>query len=170
MKVPLTRGLFCEIDESDYHLICNHKWHAIKDHSIKYADKYYAANRQLGSMHRHILGITDVRIMIDHRDGDGLNNRRSNLRECTHKQNMQNRKQRFGSSKYKGVSWSKPNKKWKSKYQLDRQEVFLGYFDSEVDAAIAYNAAVSIAFGEFALMNIIEPSCITIPIIAPTRK
>ena len=75
--------------------------------------------------------------MIDHINGDKLDNRINNLRECTASQNMRNR-EGWGASKFAGVSWFKRDCKWKSQIRMGNKRIHLGYFDSEGDAATAY--------------------------------
>lgn len=106
-------------------------------------------------MHRLILGLQlgDKR-ECDHRDGNGLNNQRSNLRVCTRAQNNRSgRKLRGGTSKYKGVCWHRHRHKWMSYIRLNGKQTFLGYFNLEADAARTYDVAALKYFGEFALTN-----------------
>jgi hypothetical protein len=103
-------------------------------------------------MHQQILGITG----IDHINGNGLDNRRCNLRSATNSQNQANRrKQKNTSSIYKGVTWNKHAKKWLSQVKFNYEGIYLGLFISEIDAAIAYNAKAKELFGEYARINII---------------
>jgi hypothetical protein len=103
-------------------------------------------------MHREIaavLGLSDV----DHRDRNGLNNARINLRPSSRHQNLGNQQKRLGcSSKFKGVSWSNHAGKWIA-WEPGRKGRFIGYFDSEKSAALAYNRAAVRLFGEFSLLN-----------------
>ena len=91
---------------------------------------------------------------VDHINGDGLDNRRSNLRVVTHAENLTNRGSCANtSSKFKGVSWFKRDNKWRSQIQVDGKGVHLGYFESEVDAAKAYNKAAKIYFNSACKLN-----------------
>ena len=105
-------------------------------------------------MHRHILKAGPGQ-EIDHRDGDGLNNQRFNLRYCTDSENHANQHHKMAgcSSHYKGVGWYKATGKWRAVITVDYIFVHLGYFDSESDAAHAYNTAALKFFGEFARLN-----------------
>lgn len=88
---------------------------------------------------------------VDHINGNGLDNRRVNLRLATSLQNQGNsRKRRNASSYYKGVSWYKPLKKWRAQIKVDKHVIHLGYFVSEEEAAIVYQEAAIAHFGEFA--------------------
>jgi hypothetical protein len=93
-------------------------------------------------------------MQIDHRDGDGLNNRRSNQRLATNTQNAQNRTTRADSlSGFKSVSWHKLVKKWNARLCINSHEMNLGWFETKEAAAAAYNRAASRYFGEFARLN-----------------
>ena len=94
------------------------------------------------------------KLEVDHINGDGLDNRRSNLRLCTRRQNSMNqKKQKNCTSKYKGVSWSKRRKKWAAAITLYGKYKSLGFFDDEEEAAQAYRVAARKYFGEFALKD-----------------
>ena len=90
---------------------------------------------------------------------DDLDNRKENLRLCTHRQNIQASRKRNGntSSKYKGVHWEKSRQKWRGKItRMDGKTIFLGYFDSELDAAKVYDDKARELFGDFAQLNFPE--------------
>jgi hypothetical protein len=95
---------------------------------------------------------------VDHRDGDGLNNRRCNLRDSTASTNGGNRKKQRGAttSRFKGVYLAKDKRRWRSAIRLDGRWRGLGHFDGEADAARAYDAAALEAWGEFARPNFPE--------------
>jgi hypothetical protein len=91
---------------------------------------------------------------VDHKDGNGLNNCRGNLRPCTQAQNLRNQSKSLGlSSQFKGVSWFKPVRKWRAYVSLNGKQHSLGYYDCEVEAAQAYDWSAQIYFGEFAKLN-----------------
>jgi hypothetical protein len=98
-SIPLTQGKIAIVDDEDYDWLCQYKWHAI------FHDKWYAATgKKHILMHRILLGITDKTIWGDHKDGDGLNNVRKNIRVTTPLQNGQNKKKfRTNKSGYRGV-------------------------------------------------------------------
>jgi hypothetical protein len=102
-------------------------------------------------MHNVILGVKGV----DHKDGDGLNNRRNNLRVATQAQNSKNRgkRRRCSSSPYIGVWWHKRIGKWQVGIGTNYTITHLGYFDDPIDAARAYDAAARLLHGEFARVN-----------------
>ena len=107
-------------------------------------------------MHRFIMGVEDSKVHIDHINHDTLDNRKSNLRLCTHAENGRNRKiQKGGSSKYKGVCKRRNNmvKAFEASIKFNYKRIHLGTFATELEAAIAYNKAALHYFGEFALLN-----------------
>ena len=152
MEIPLTQGKVALIDDDDYELICLYKWHA---HCTMDGRWYAKASSGQLSMHRLIMNPADV-MEIDHIDGDGLNNQRSNLRVCTSTQNKGNMKKAQGkSSRYKGVCWDYSRNKWIVHIHKNNRQFHLGRFENEEDAARAYDAAAKEFFGEFARTNIL---------------
>jgi hypothetical protein len=134
-----------------------HKWRALVD---RRRNKVYAVSRVKMAgrtlyMHREILGITDSKVKVYHYNGDGLDNRRDNLRFCsTSQNNMNSTKRRDGpSSRYKGVCWHRRYKKFQADIKLRGRSKYLGMFVSELDAALAYDVAAREHFGEFACTN-----------------
>jgi hypothetical protein len=104
-------------------------------------------------MHRVIMNAPSG-MLVDHRDGNGLNNQKSNLRICNRKQNQQNRPMNSNNkSGYKGVCWNKRSNKWRSGIRVDNKDIFLGSFFCLVKAAKAYDEAAKKYFGEFAYLN-----------------
>jgi len=163
-KILLTQGKVAKVDNADYKWLNQWKWYAHQIGHTFYAE-CKASIRKTGNiaeyerknemMHRLILGLQpgDKR-EIDHRDGNGINNQRNNLRICTHKQNGRSRrKQAVGTSKYKGVSWNYREHRWRSDIRVNGKLIYLGCFSSEKTAAKAYNKAALKHFGEFALLN-----------------
>jgi len=100
-------------------------------------------------MHNFIL----QRKGIDHINLNGLDNRLENLRVVTRSANGQNCSSKGGTSQYKGVCWDRKYKKWKAEITIDRRNKFLGYFDIEPEAAVAYDAAALECHGELAYLN-----------------
>jgi hypothetical protein len=149
-RIPLTQGQFALIDTEDYDRVIPHTWYL---HGGKYAVFH---TRKLGMvlLHRFILGITDPLIEVDHRDLDGLNCCKDNLRIATHQENQRNRtKYRCNTTGYKGVFRNSSTSKWRAMITVNGKNVHLGYFIHIVDAAKAYDAAASKYFGEFARLN-----------------
>ena len=95
---------------------------------------------------------------IDHINNVRNDNRIVNLREATHAQNQANQKiQVGGTSQYKGVCWHKKHKKWQARVMVNYKRIYLGYYDNEKEAALAYNKAALELFGEYAKINEITP-------------
>lgn len=151
--IKLTRGYSAIVDDTDHQVVSQYRWHArTEKHSVyagrnaKKAGGGYSTQR----LHTFLTGWDRV----DHIDGDGLNNQRSNLRPASALENNQNaRKHTAGYSQYKGVSWCKREGRWFAQIQHQRKHRHLGYHASEADAAIAYDAAARELFGSFARLN-----------------
>ena len=110
--------------------------------------------KKFSLLHRLVLGIEDTKVDIDHINGNGLDNRRENLRVCSRSQNMGNcKKHADGSSRFKGVCWNKNRNKWYARICLNYKPYPLGSYLNEEDAARAYNKAAIEKFGEFARIN-----------------
>ena len=98
-------------------------------------------------------------LFVDHINHDGLDNRKSNLRLCTQRQNNQTQRPRGKTSKYKGVYWNKRAKKFMASICIDGKKKSLGYFIDEVAAAKSYDKAAKKLFGEFAYLNFPNEVC-----------
>lgn len=160
-KIKLTRGKVALVDDADFDWLNQLKWYASEaKKNTFYAMRVncYGGERVSIFMHRLIVGLTDRKILVDHKDGNGLNNQRQNLRSATPTQNCYNRRfyKAKKSSKYKGVYLDRPGGSWYSKIQINRVRKYLGMFKSEIDAAIAYNEAATKYHGEFARLNIVD--------------
>ena len=100
-----------------------------------------------------ILNLTNIPC-VDHKDRNSLNNHISNLRWCSKRQNNQNMSKRKNTtSMYKGVSFEKKSNKWHARINHNGQQIHLGYFSDESDAARAYDRKASELFKEFAYLN-----------------
>jgi len=154
-KIPLSKGKFALVDDEDFEWLSKWKWHARNKKHTFYAQRCTWFNKRTKSvqMHRAILGLTDPKIQGDHINGNGFDNRRSNLRRCTNSQNRQNLLHCRGKSKYKGVYWHVKGKKWIAKIHLNKKSMHIGSYDSERKAAIAYDKKALELFGEFAKPN-----------------
>lgn len=158
-EVPLTRGLVALVDANDYDLVCNMgRWRADPSGETFYARKNIHVTRFEQHpllMHRLITGWS----YVDHRDGNGLNNRRSNLRQATHAQNMANKRlYRNNTSGFKGVMRnSGKGRPWSASIKVNKRSFRLGNHDTPEEAARAYDQAARRWFGEFARLNFPEP-------------
>lgn len=167
IKLGGSKGLSTTVDESDFDSLNlgSYSWCPA---SSKGKSSTYARTRYNGRdvyLHRLILGLLDKpkHIFVDHKDGNGLNNSRSNLRVTTSRGNQRNRRKessRKTSSSYKGVYKENKNRKrtkiWRAQIVLPgKKQKCLGYYPTEVEAAQAYNKAATELFGEFACLNVI---------------
>lgn len=154
--IPLSQGKFATIDADDYELVKNLKWHTSSGYAMhnKWDKKTKKPLHVL--MHRLITNCPDG-MQVDHINGDKLDNRKGNLRLCTLGQNNAYRPKSNHkplSSKYKGVYSSYG--KWRAQIRASNKLIYLGTFETELDAARAYNEAAIANHGEFAWVNIIE--------------
>lgn len=150
--IPLSKGLFAKIDDADYSLVAKFAWWSTTSPHSKtnYAEGFISSRKKKIKMHHLITGERRV----DHRNGDGLDNQRSNLRPCTHAQNMKNRRPRSGTKAgFKGVYYSKGSRKWVAEIVSDGQWHYLGLHLTPRQAALAYNEAAIKYHGEFARLN-----------------
>jgi hypothetical protein len=162
IKIPLNDGRATILDDCDRDLVVR-PWHLHRSASndLQYAAYSITENgvTQMVLLHRVIVERMLNRPLrsgeeVDHRDGDGLNNRRANLRACSHGENMFNqRKARTNTSGYKGVYWHRVGGKWAAAIQVNGRKRHLGLFYSKDVAARAYDRAARELFGEFARLN-----------------
>ena len=160
MAISLTQGLFALVDGNDYEELTKHKWHANKSGNTYYAARRIGKwpNQKTILMHRVILN-TPKGMDTDHQNHYGLDNRKINLRPCTHSQNLANgRKEqcylgKSTTSLFKGVHWNKNAQKWSAQITCNSKKSFLGYFNDEIEAAKAYDKKAKNLFREFAKLN-----------------
>ncbi len=155
-EIPLTKGKVAIVDECDYANLISHRWFAFQRGLRWHAARTVKRNgsKRTVYMHRAILDAT-TDYEVDHRDGDGLNNTRDNLRVCTHAENSRNAKRqlKYKTSAYHGVSWLASRSRWRAVIVHDGRQTTLGTHRNEIDAARAYDRAAAEAFGEFASPN-----------------
>jgi len=154
-------GLQCSIDNQDYHFIEQYAWYIGKSSGRN--NTYYVKSTSSDGvtiyLHRLILGITDKALKVDHIDGNGLNNTRTNLRLSSQSENNCNVAKRLKMngqscySQYKGVCRNKRKNKWVAYISFNNIRKHLGYFEDECEAAKAYNIAASSTHGKFARLN-----------------
>ena len=149
--IPLTQDKFAIVDAEDYEWLNQHKWHVLKHGRTEYAGSYQ--DGKYIKMHRVLLS-APAGLVVDHRDGNGLNNRKSNLRLCTHQENIYNQRPRLGAkSRFRGVCWHKRRRRYEARIQKDGKRYSLGSFADEIEAAVVYDIKAMELFGEFAYFN-----------------
>lgn len=146
--IPLTKGWWALVDAVDFDRVNAFNWHCAV--GTRYAASHGPG--RLTYLHAFIVGRSHKE--IDHRDHDGLNNQRHNLRLVTRTQQMQNTRPHVdGTSHFKGVSYDRARSLWAAEIMVNKVKIHLGRFDDEVTAACAYNVAAKQHFGEFAYIN-----------------
>lgn len=153
-KIKLTQGKFALVDDDDFERLNKYKWFAYNSRGKFYARRN-GRNKETGKqyiihMHRIILGKIPQEKEVDHKDGNGLNNQRNNLRLANRFQNMQNRKlNRDNKSGHKGVLWHSRDHVWTATGRLNGKQTHLGYFKNILDAKKAYDKFAKENYGEF---------------------
>jgi len=155
VRIRVAKRIFALIDDEDIERVSQYDWTIRTSGGTRYAatntNKIGKSQRM---MHRYILGLKPGEL-ADHINGNGLDNRRSNLRVVTASQNAQNsfvqRREDGKTSRFKGVFRS--GGKWSAKINVAGAVDVLGTFDDEQAAARAYDAAAALHFGEFAKTN-----------------
>jgi len=156
-EIELTQNKYAIIDDEDFERVNQFKWYA------NYSNGYWRAVRHIKKdtgkrasqlMHRFIMN-TSKGMDTDHKNHNGLDNRKSNLRICTHAENMMNQlpRKRKITSEYKGVYWDRECKKWRTRIIPNNKHLHLGYFVNEITAAKMYDRKAKELFGEFACLN-----------------
>lgn len=170
--IPLTKDKVTSVDDDDYEWLIKHKWQYLSTRN-GYAIRGYYENGKCKHYYMHRL-ITKCpeNMQVDHINGNSLDNRKSNLRICTHSQNLHNSRKQRGirgksSSMYKGVRFmpreikgmrkiTKHRKNWNMYIYYKKKRVYGGVYNTEKEAAVAYNILAPKYHGEFFRPNIIE--------------
>ena len=151
ISTPEHLNTFTLVDDEDYVELMKHKWHIKMCAKQRYAVRKH--NRKALYMHREIT-TTPKGVLIDHKNGNGLDNRKQNLRNCTKQENARNTgKISNNKSGYKGVSWAKKANLWRAQIQTGEGVKYLGCFFCLIKAAKAYDTAARKYHGEFANTN-----------------
>ena len=153
-EIPLSKGFVAIVDDADYDLVMSRgKWYANCRPTTTYAQRNRSlpnGARTTEQLHKFLTGYA----MVDHRNGNGLDNRRSNLRAATKGQNTRNAGlRRDNSSGLKGVSRVTRSRTFRAYITIDGKRKWLGTYDSAEAAGSAYDTAALKAFGEFARLN-----------------
>lgn len=157
-EIKLTKGFVAIIDDEDYERVSKINWQASK----KSYDKHYArgstykGNRKNNYflLHRFILNAPKGKD-VDHINGDTMDNRKENLRICTHQENCRNADRKKRKCSYKGVRKVSGTNKYSAYIKIEEKQKYLGMFHTQEDAAAAYNMAALRYFKEFAKLNLI---------------
>jgi hypothetical protein len=153
VRVELSQDQYAVIDAEDWEVASSYRWYAWRSHP---SSTWYAASSTPSRriyMHRLLAG-NPKGLQVDHKDGSGLNNRRSNLRIATSQQNQQNRgMDSRNTSGFKGVKWNARRGHWVACIRANGKDLYLGSFKNAEDAARAYDAAARTHFGEFVAVN-----------------
>ena len=169
-RIPLTQEKYAIVDRERYEELAKYKWHLARSERGLYAVRMVKAKKggrysppigkprgkqECVRMHWVVLKPPEGKF-IDHINHNGLDNRIANLRVATPQQNMWNmRKRRCNcNSKYKGVHWLKRKKKWRARITFNGRGIFIGDFDTEKEAGMAYDARARQLFGDYASPNL----------------
>ena len=160
MEIPVTRNAVAIIDNEDHALVAAYTWRLKREpgQRVQYAQTHCPTSsgsrrQRTVLMHRLVLGAQPGQL-VDHINGDGLDNRRVNLRLCAATDNARHRvKPRGYSNPYKGITLHRPSGKWQASIKVCGRSIYLGLFDDPVHAARAYDSAALNYFGEYALLN-----------------
>ena len=155
-KIPLTRGYFAIVDDEDFEYLNQWKWlysngYAARSQHVSFKDGVQVSKNI--QMHRVILNTPDG-LLVDHKNNNGLDNRKNNIRNCTYAENARNQKlSKRSSTGFKGVSWKKSHEKFCANIKIGKKQIHLGLFACKIEAARAYNEAALKYHGEFACLN-----------------
>jgi hypothetical protein len=151
--LKLSQGLFAKVDDDDYEFLAQHKWFAKKERHVFYACRSVKDGNSYKTirMHREILKPNNHELVCDHINGDGLDNRKSNLRLCTLSENRINSAQRkMNNAGAKGVVKREGENRYYAFISVNKKRIHLGTFDNLEDASTAYQIAAKQHHGEFA--------------------
>lgn len=151
--IPLTQGKQAIVDDEDFEYLNQWKWFACPDKRNCYAAHSGGWLKPMVFMHRVLLNAPS-NMFVDHINGDGLDNRRCNLRLANRSQNMANRgMQADNTSGYKGVGVGRHGKNWRAQIRVRNKQIHIGVFSTPEEAARAYDDAAKKYFGEYAHLN-----------------
>jgi hypothetical protein len=154
-KIPLNgkygKGEFALVDDEDYEELMQHRWLGTKKgYAVSFKSK---RNKNTATYIHRLIMNAPKHLVVDHINHDKLDNRRSNLRICTNGQNRANTKKTSGASKFKGVFFNKGAGRPYAKIYCNYEQIYIGTFDTELEAAAAYNTKALELFGDFAYLN-----------------
>jgi len=143
-EIKLTKGMVAFVDDEDFKSISCFKWHALKKDHRYYANRtaHKDGKKKNIYMHHEIFGNPPKGLMHDHKDGNGLNNQKNNLRIVSNRQNQQNRQFKY-TSKFPGVCWETGHKAWRVSACINGKPTFLGRFKNEYEAFLKYKKTIT---------------------------
>lgn len=155
--IPLTKGRYAIVDKDDFEELSRHIWYCGGDGYAARRETTYDESgvrmTRIVKMHRIIINAPND-VEVDHINRNRIDNRRSNLRLCTRSENATNRARQANShGRFKGITFAKNANLWRARIHVHGKTIQLGYFQSDIDAARAYDRAAIQYFGEFALLN-----------------
>jgi hypothetical protein len=157
-RIALTRGKYAIVDPEDYERLAKYRWQAVKSRNTFYAIRCSRRDRngarKYYQMHREIMKIEDNKV-CDHINGNGLDNRKANLRPATRAQNgwNQGKSNVKSRSQYKGLAWDSKDKRWEVRISVNGRRIYIGRFKDQMEAARAYDRAANKYHGQFANVN-----------------
>lgn len=157
-ELSIGKGKVTLVDDEDFYWLNQWRWQHIDIKGKSYVFRS-RRNNHLGLsnrayLHRIVMRVEDSNIIVDHKFGNTLDNRKANLRMCTKEQNNRNTTSHKGSSsKYLGVSWDINRKKWQAAYMFKGKKVLTKRFNTEIEAAKAYDIAALQYAEDFANLN-----------------
>lgn len=156
-EINLTKGMVAIVDDDDFDRLNEFNWYACKCGDLYYARRCYRIKGKNVTtyMHRFILNAKKDD-KVDHKNHNTLDNQKNNIRICKEYENRANQSvQKRSSSKYLGVSWSRKESKWIAQIGKNKKNLRIGCFDTEIEAALAYNNKALKLHAEFANPNVI---------------
>lgn len=154
-EILLTQGKSTTVDDDQLEDLGKYKWYAFKCRGRFYAARKVVINGKQRTilMHRQLICCNDNNV-IDHIDGNSLNNQKSNLRPCNNSQNLCNRGKNINNiSGFKGVSWHCIANKWVAQIKVNRKKIYIGLFNCAIKAASAYDKFATQYHGAYAQLN-----------------
>lgn len=172
--IPLTRGKFAIVNAEDFDILSKFSWFSHKcGKNLCYAETAVRIGKKMMFLKMHRMIMNDpVGFDVDHKNGNGLDNRRNNLRACSHKNNTRNRVKSSGakSSQYKGVCFNKRTRTWSAGIGDSYHRIHIGYYATEIEAARAYDIKAQEFYGEYAKINHVDTRVIPKPIRRQTSS
>lgn len=161
VQVPVNGDYIVLIDEEDADSVLRLKWEVSKTSRAVGGFVHFAVRSRVRVNGRYVRKSLGTFLMnpgpgfeVDHKNGNSLDNRRENLRLATRSQNIANtRKSTSSKSPFKGIYFHKAKQRWHASAKFQGKPIHIGYFDSAVDAAIAYDNCARLIHGEFARLN-----------------